>query len=265
MRHHGRSRSSDRDKIPARTPQKEELYIYGINPVTEALKAEITIRTLFVHTQAAQHMRPLIELAGSKSIPVKFVEKDFFESRFDKGHQGIAAVTAPKKVLDIEELIDRAFRKSATPLFLVLDCIEDPRNFGAILRVADAAGVDGVVFQSRRSAGLTPIVYKVSAGAIVHVNLSEVVNIKHALIQMKERSITIIGAEADSPLSLWDIDMKVPLALIVGSEGEGIRRTVRDMCDAVVHLPMQGTVNSLNVSVATGVITYEVMRQRLRE
>jgi 23S rRNA (guanosine2251-2'-O)-methyltransferase len=263
MRHHGRSRSSDREKSPARSSQKEDLFIYGLNPVTEALKAGSPIRTLFVHGQAAKHMRPLIELAGAKSIPIKFVEKDFFESRFDKGHQGIAAATAPKKVLDIEELIDLAFRKSATPLFLVLDCIEDPRNFGAILRVADAAGVDGVVFQSRRSAGLTPTVCKASAGAIVHVNLAEVVNIKHALTQMKGRDITIIGAEADSPSSLWDVDMKVPLAIIVGSEGEGMRRTVRDMCDAVVYLPMQGTVNSLNVSVATGVIAYEIMRQRL--
>ena len=209
-------------------------------------------------------MHPLIELAGSKSIPIKFVDKDFFESRFDKGHQGIAAAIAPKKVLDVGELIDRAYRKSATPLFLVLDCIEDPRNFGAILRVADAAGADGVIFQSRRSAGLTPVVYKASAGAIVHVNLAEMVNIKHALKQMKERDITIIGAEADSPTSLWDIEMKVPLTVIIGSEGEGIRRTVRDMCDTVVKLPMQGTVNSLNVSVATGIILYEAMRQRLR-
>jgi 23S rRNA (guanosine2251-2'-O)-methyltransferase len=263
MRHHGRSRSSNRDKTPTRSPQNEDLYIYGLNPVTETLKAGITVRSLFVHGQTAKHMRSIIELAESKSIPIKFVEKDFFQSRFDKGHQGIAAAIAPKKALGIEELIDRAFRKSATPLFLVLDCIEDPRNFGAILRVADAAGVDGVVFQTRRSAGLTPVVYKASAGAIVHVNLAEVVNIKHALTQMKERNITIIGAEADSPSSLWDIDMKVPLAIIVGSEGEGIRRTVRDMCDAVVNLPMQGTVNSLNVSVATGIITYEVMRQRL--
>jgi 23S rRNA (guanosine2251-2'-O)-methyltransferase len=145
---------------------------------------------------------------------------------------------------------------------MVLDCIEDPRNFGAILRVADAAGVDGVIFQSRRSAGLTPVVYKASAGAIEHVNLAEVVNIKHAVALMKERDVTVIGAEADAPLSLWDVDMKAPLAVIVGSEGEGMRRTVKEMCDALVNLPMKGTVNSLNVSVAAGIIAYEVMRQR---
>ncbi len=239
-----------------------EHYIYGINPVSEALKSDRKIRALFIHGQSAKHLRPIIDLAQSKHVPIKYVEKDFFDTRFDKGHQGIAASTSPKKTIDVDELLTRAFNRTPTPFFLVLDCLEDPRNFGAILRVADAAGVDGVVFQSRRSAGLTPVVYKASAGAIEHVDLAEVVNIKHAIRMMKERDITIIGAEADSQSSLWDVDMTVPLALIVGSEGEGLRRTVRDQCDIVVNLPMKGMVNSLNVSVATGVIAYEVMRQR---
>jgi 23S rRNA (guanosine2251-2'-O)-methyltransferase len=258
----GRSGSSKFDTTSARPQAHEEIYIYGLNPVTEALKSITKIRTLFVNRQSARSLHALIALAESRSIPVKFVEKDFFDTRFDKGHQGIAAAAAPKEVLDIDDLIDRAFAKSASPFFMVLDCIEDPRNFGAILRVADAAGVDGVIFQSRRSAGLTPIVYKASAGAIEHVTLAEVVNIKHAVALMKERDVTVIGAEADAPLSLWDVDMKAPLAVIVGSEGEGMRRTVKGMCDALVNLPMKGTVNSLNVSVAAGVIAYEVMRQR---
>ena len=240
----------------------EEHFIYGLNPVTEALKSVTKIRMLFVHRQSASNLRVLIGLAESRSIPVKFVEKDFFDARFDKGHQGIAAAAAPKEVLDIDDLIDRAFTKNTSPFFMILDCIEDPRNFGAILRVADAAAADGVIFQSRRAAGLTPVVYKASAGSIEHVNLAEVVNIKHAVALMKERDVTVIGAESDAPLSLWDVDMKVPLAVIVGSEGEGMRRTVKEMCDALVNLPMKGTVNSLNVSVAAGVIAYEVMRQR---
>jgi 23S rRNA (guanosine2251-2'-O)-methyltransferase len=239
-----------------------ELYIYGINPVTEALKSGAKINSIYIHRQSAGNLRAVINLAESKRIPVKFVEKDFFDTKFEKGHQGIAASAAPKEVLDIEELIDRAFDKSRTPFFIILDCIEDPRNFGAILRVADATGADGVIFQSRRSAGLTPAVYKASAGAIEHVNLAEVVNIKHAISLMKERDVTLIGAEADATAGLWDADMNTALAVIVGSEGEGMRRTVREMCDIVVNLPMKGVVNSLNVSVATGVIAYEVMRQR---
>ncbi len=265
MRHRGRPRSSDTDRARPRSINNEELYICGINPVSEALKSGTKVRSLFVYGQASGHLGQLLDAARSKNIPVRTVDKDFFEGRFEKGHQGIAASVAPRKLLDIDELIDLAFRKSETPFFLVLDCIEDPRNFGAILRVADAAGADGVVFQSRRSAGLTPVVYKASAGAIEHVNLSEVVNIKHALTRMKEMDVVIIGAEADSQVSLWDVDLKAPVAIIVGSEGEGMRRTVRDMCDTVVNLPMKGTVNSLNVSVATGIISYEIMRQRTKK
>ena len=265
MRHRGRSRSSETDKPGTRSQVNEELFIYGVNPVSEALKSGGRIRTLFVHRSTANHLGQLIAQAETRHIPVKHVEKDFFDTRFGKGHQGIAASVAPKKVLEIDELLDSVILKNATPFFLVLDCIEDPRNFGAILRVADAAGVNGVVFQSRRSAGLTPLVYKASAGAIEHIDLAEVVNIKHALTRMKERDISIIGAEADSPSSLWDVDLHKPLAVVLGSEGEGMRRTVRDMCDVVVTLPMKGTVNSLNVSVAAGVIAYEVMRQRSKK
>ena len=262
MRHRGRSRSSETDKPRTRSQVNEELYIYGVNPVSEALKSGGRIRTLFIHRSTTNLLGPLIAQAETRHIPVKHVEKEFFDAKFGKGHQGIAASVAPKKVLEIDELLDSVILKNATPFFVVLDCIEDPRNFGAILRVADAAGVNGIVFQSRRSAGLTPVVYKASAGAIEHIDLAEVVNIKHALTTMRERDIYIIGAEADSSTSLWDVNLKKPLAVIVGSEGEGMRRTVRDMCDIVVTIPMKGTVNSLNVSVATGVIAYEVMRQR---
>jgi 23S rRNA (guanosine2251-2'-O)-methyltransferase len=148
------------------------------------------------------------------------------------------------------------------PFFLVLDGIEDPRNFGAILRVADAAGVHCVVFQTRRSAGITPVVSKASAGAVEHVPLVNVVNIKHALRTMKDQDVTIIGAEASASMTFWDADMKGPVAFVVGSEGQGLRRTVQEQCDVVVSLPMAGKVNSLNVSVATGIMAYELIRQR---
>lgn len=260
----GRSRSHSADITSYRSVAREDHYIYGLNPVSEALKSGTKIRSIFINRQSASNMRALIDLAEARLISVEFVEKDFFDTKFDKGHQGIAALAAPKEVLDIDDLLDRAFAKSSQPFFIVLDCIEDPRNFGAILRVADATGVNGVIFQTRRSAGLTPGVYKSSAGAIEHVNLAEVVNIKHAVALMKERDVTVIGAEANANLSLWDVDMTVPLAVIVGSEGEGMRRTVKETCDALVRLPMQGTLNSLNVSVAAGVIAYEVMRQRVK-
>ncbi len=237
-------------------------WIYGVNPVTEAIKSGRKIDMLYVQLQSQKHLSTIIEAAKSKGTPVKLETKEFFDGRFQKGHQGIAVITRRKEKLHIEELLDIPGKKGEVPFFIILDTIEDPRNFGAILRVADAAGAHGIVFQSRRSASITPVVAKASAGAIEHVNLAETVNIKHAMEKMRKAGIVLIGAEAGAGRAPWVIDMRVPLALIVGSEGEGLRRTVREMCDMTVSLPLKGTVNSLNVSVATGILAYEVMRQR---
>ncbi len=240
---------------------EKDLWIYGINPVGEALRSGRRIITLYTLAQKG-HAKDIVEAARAKGIPVKSMDRKFFDDRFHKGHQGIAAIVERKKTIGIEELMEIPGRKGETPFFLILDLIEDPRNFGAILRVADAAGMHGVVFQSHRSAGITPVVSKSSAGALEHVNLVEMPNIKHAMEKMKRADITLIGAEAGADRALWDIDMRVPLALVVGSEGEGLRRTVREMCDHLVTLPLHGAVNSLNVSVATGILAYEVLRQR---
>lgn len=240
---------------------EKESWLYGVNPVLEALRSGRTIKS--IHLSRQRHDE-VLKLAKEMSVAVEFEEREFFDSRFPKGHQGVAALAPKKKTLGIDDLLDVPEQIGEPAFFLILDCIEDPRNFGAILRGADAAGVHGVVFQSHRSAGLTPVVSKVSAGAMEHVNLVEVVNVKHAIEKMKKRDILIIGAEAGSERIPWDVDMKVPLAIVVGSEGHGLRRTVGEMCDMTVSLPMKGRVNSLNVSVAAGVISYEVLRQRSR-
>lgn len=240
-------------------------WICGVNPISEAIKSGRRITAVYISKQRHEQIQKVIEMAEEKGIPVNFVEKDFFDARFQKGHQGVAAFVTKKEVISMEDLLAIPEKRVESPFFLILDCIEDPRNFGAILRIADAAGIHGVVFQSRRSAGITSVVSKASAGALEYVSLAEVVNIKHAIDKMKKLNITIIGAEAGSELTPWDIDMKVPLALVIGSEGHGLRRTVREMCDFVVSLPMKGKVNSLNVSVATGILSYEVLRQRLSE
>ncbi|MGO9013422.1 MAG: 23S rRNA (guanosine(2251)-2'-O)-methyltransferase RlmB [Dissulfurispiraceae bacterium] len=237
-------------------------WTYGINPVLEAIKSGRRISAVYVYQQSRHTLSTIIEAASANGIPVKFETKEFFESRFHKGHQGIAASAGKRKTISIEELLNIPARTGEVPFFIVLDSIEDPRNFGAILRVADAARVHGVVFQSHRSAGITPVTAKASAGALEHVYLAETVNIKHAMEKMRKADIVLIGAEAGTGKTLWNIDMRVPLALVVGSEGAGLRRTVRDMCDMTVSLPMKGKVNSLNVSVAAGILAYEVMRQR---
>jgi 23S rRNA (guanosine2251-2'-O)-methyltransferase len=257
MRLHGKSKSPEN--------RKTEEFIYGVNPVLEAIKSGRKINTIYIYNRSYEHLKYVIKTAEAGNIPVKFAEKDFFDARFPKGHQGIAAVVGKRKLMSVEDLFDISDKKNEPSFFLVLDCIEDPRNFGAILRSADAAGAHGIIFQSHRSARISPVVSKASAGALEHMNLAEVVNIKHAMEKLKARDVLIVGAEADSELTLWDIDMKVPIAFVIGSEGLGLRRTVKEMCDAVVRLPMMGNVNSLNVSVAAGILCYELMRQRLRE
>ena len=249
-------RREDRDK------GKNDNWIYGVNPVLEAIRSGRQITSVHIHNQKHDQIRNIIETAKSKGVPVIVEHRDFFDTRFQKGHQGVAALVGRKKLLKLDDLTGLASGANVPPSFLLLDGIEDPRNFGAILRVADAAGVNGVIFQSHRSAGITPVVAKASAGALEHVNMVEVVNIKHAMEKMKELDIVLIGAEAGSKTTHWEIDMKVPLAFVVGSEGQGLRKTVLEKCDYVVSLPMAGTVNSLNVSVATGILLYEVMRQR---
>lgn len=235
-------------------------WVYGLNPVYEALRADRVI-LICISKKRQKDVQKVLLVAKNKMVPLEFKDDSFFE-RFGKGHQGIAAVVKEKRFLTIDELLEVPDKLGEIPFFLILDNIEDPRNFGAILRVADAAGIHGVVFQSHRSVRVTETVSKTSAGAIEFVNISQVVNIKHAIDRMKEHNITIFGAEAGSDFTPWDMDMKIPLAIVVGAEGKGIRMTVKRMCDFLISLPMKGMVNSLNVSVATGIIAYEVLRQR---
>lgn len=238
-------------------------WIYGINPVMEALRAGRKIRKIFLSSSRRYKALQIIQEAEKSNIPLIISEPAFFDRKFSKGHQGIAANVYPKASFSLQELLEIPYKKNEAALFLVLDCIEDTRNFGALLRVADAAGIHGVVLQSHRSATLNPLVSKVSAGAVEYVPLSIVPNIKHAIHEMKKRGITIIGTDAHAEQKVWDTDFKSPLALVVGSEGKGLRKTVRELCDFLICIPMKGRVNSLNVSVATGICVFEIMRHRL--
>ncbi len=239
-------------------------WICGLNPVIEAVSAGRKVHKIFLAFSRRDRADIEQELSG-RGIAVQKVDLQFFEERFHKGHQGIAATVAPREYADFDDLIEIPQTKKEVPLFLILDGIEDPRNFGSILRVADAGGVHGVVIQSHRSASLTPEAVKTSAGASEHVVISMVPNIKHAISSMKESGVTIVGAEAEGDVTVWDLDFTGSIALVVGSEAEGMRRTVKEHCDHIIKLPMQGKVNSLNASVATGIIIFEIMRQRMQK
>lgn len=246
----------------SRSPEE---WIYGLNPVLEALRAGRKISSVYLSASRREKIVELDQELSSRGIEARKADESFFEEKFRKGHQGIAARVEPRGYAALDELLLIPETKGKIPLFLILDGIEDPRNFGSILRVADAGGVHGIVIQSHRSASLTPEAVKTSAGASEYVQISMVPNIKHAIRTMQESGITIIGAEAEGAMTVWNTDLTVPVALVVGSEAGGMRRTVKEYCDRIVRLPMLGSVNSLNASVATGVIVFEIMRQRMRK
>lgn len=239
-------------------------WIYGLNPVLETIRAKRKIKEIYVSAtrKDSPKVAEIKKEAEKKNIPLIEAEKSFFNLHFPKGHQGIAAKVLPKSYIALEELLEIPLKRKEPPLFIIVDCIEDPRNLGSILRVADAAGIHGVVIQSHRSTAITSTVLKVSAGAAEYVPVSMVANIKHAIRKMKEKGITVVGAEAEEGNLLWDLDLKVPLALVIGSEGKGLRKTVKESCNLIVSIPMKGRINSLNVAVATGVLVYEILRQR---
>lgn len=228
------------------------------------MRAGRTIHQIYISTGRSDKIGEIKEAARITHIPICFSDPSFFDSAFGKGHQGVAAEVVPKDYTPLDDLLDIPGRKGETEFFLILDCIEDPRNFGAILRVADAAGVHGIVIQSHRSVLSGPAVSKVSAGAVEHVPVALVPNIKHAIYAMKERGITIAGADAGAHDTLWRAQLGEPLALVIGSEGKGLRKTIAALCDVLVSIPLYGKINSLNVSVATGIIAFEILRQRMK-
>ncbi len=242
-------------------------WIFGLNPVIEAIKAGRSIKNILI--SAGRHDSPrVLEIkkeAEKKNVSIIRTDISYFHSHFPKGHQGIAAEVLPKSYMDLEELLEIPSNRGETPFFILLDCIEDPRNFGAILRIADAAGVHGIVIQSRRAATLGSEVAKSSAGAVEYVHVSMVPNIKHAIWGMKERGITVVGAEIGVEKFIWDLDLRIPIALVIGSEGKGLRKTVKENCDLLVSIPMKGRIKSLNVSIAVGVVVFEIFHQRLHE
>lgn len=261
----GRSRSGSEPRSCHAGTQRRGEWIYGLNPVLEAIRAGRNIKCILLSSSRHDKTLYIKKGAEDRKIPIKILDHVFFHSTFKKGHQGVAAEVSSKEYVALDELLDIPLKKKETPLFIILDCIEDPRNFGAILRVADAAGIHGIVIQSHRSVTLGSEVAKVSAGAVEYVPVSMVANIKHAIYEMKKKGITIVGTEAGAEKIAWDLNFKVPLAIVIGSEGRGLRKTVSKSCDVLASLPMQGKINSLNVSVAAGIFAFEILRQRLHK
>jgi len=242
-----------------------ENIVYGLNAVLEAVRAgKRSIDSIAVLESARpERLKLLFELARQKRIPVHRAPK--LDVGGDARHQGVIARIAAARYADAEELLDALERRigsSDPPLTVCLDGIEDPRNLGSILRTAECAGVQGVFVPERRASGLTDVVAKVSAGALEYVPVARVVNLVRLIEQLKARNIWVVGAAEDAKQLYTEWDWKLPSAIMLGNEGHGLHRLVRENCDTLVRIPVLGNLNSLNVSVAAGVLLYEARRQR---
>ena len=236
--------------------------ICGINPVLEALSSGSRHfdRLMVVKGLRNPRVSETIAKAGRLGVPLRFEPREALDRLADGvPHQGVIAIVSPKPVMRLDELLLEAHDPA---LLAVLDRVEDPRNLGAILRSADAAGADGVLVPERHSAGLSETVARTSAGALEHVRVARIGNVTQTLSELKERGIWTIGLDAHGGRRWDEIDFRRPIALVLGGERDGLRRLVRETCDELATLPMFGHVDSLNVAVAAGVAFYEVIRQR---
>ena len=236
------------------------MIIYGINAVIEALRAG-RVREIRIAGRSDDRLRDVLVHAEASGVRVRHTTRETLDLEAQgASHQGIVADVKPQPPAMLEDLA-RA-RKDEVPLIVVLDSVEDPQNVGAIIRTVDAAGASGVVRQTRHAAPLAGAVAKASAGAVHHVAVADVVNIARALEELKALGVWSVGLDAAGKTPYYGLDLTIPVALVVGAEGRGLRRLVRERCDFVAAIPMAGHVSSLNVSVAAAIVLFEAVRQR---
>lgn len=248
--------------------KKKEIFndnrIEGRNPVLEVLKTDRDInKILIANGNRDGSINKIISIAKEKGIVIQYVEKSVIEKlSTTNSAQGIIADVSVKNYVELDDILNNISNNNKVPFLIILDGITDPQNLGAIIRTAETVGVQGIVIPKRRSVGLNSIVSKVSAGAVEHVSVSRVVNISNTIDYLKEKNIWIVGSDIEDGEVFYKSDLKIPLALVIGGEGKGISRLVKEKCDFTVNIPMVGKISSLNASVAGALIMYEIFRQR---
>ncbi|KRE93860.1 RNA methyltransferase [Paenibacillus sp. Soil766] len=242
----------------------DEDIIGGKHSVLEALRAGRTINKIWIAEGAQkQFAGPIVAEAKNLGIIVQFTDKRKLDQMAEGlQHQGVVAQVAAYAYVEVEDILAKAKALGQEPFILILDEIEDPHNLGSILRTADCTGVHGVIIPKRRSVGLTATVSKTSAGAVEYVPVARVTNIAQTIEQLKEQGVWVAGTDVTAAQDVYRANFTIPIALVIGNEGKGVGRLIKERCDFLVKLPMAGHVNSLNASVAAGVLMYEVVRQR---
>ena len=242
----------------------EESKIEGRNAVLEAFRAGKTIDKVYILDGCQDGpVRTIVREAKKHDTILNFVSKERLDQLSETGkHQGVIAVAAAYHYAEVEDLLERAAQKGEPPFLILLDNIEDPHNLGAIIRTANLAGAHGVIIPKRRAAGLTPTVAKASAGAINYTPVAKVTNLSNTIKELKEAGMWFVCADMGGT-DMYDLNLTGPIGLVIGNEGEGVSKLVKEQCDMIASIPMKGDIDSLNASVATGVLAYEIVRQRL--
>ena len=255
-------KQQDKPQTQAAPEEVSGEMIAGKNPVLEALRSGREINKVWIAEGVKKTgIQELIDLAKEQGVLVQFVPKQKVD-KLAENHQGIVASVAAYDYAELDDLFAAAKAKNEDPFFIILDELEDPHNLGSIMRTADAIGAHGIIIPKRRAVGLTAVVAKASTGAIEHVPVVRVTNLAQTVDELKDRGVWIAGTDAKGSQDYRKMDATLPLALIIGSEGKGMSRLLKDKCDFLYHLPMIGHVTSLNASVAAALLMYEVYRKR---
>ena len=242
----------------------EELTIEGRNAVLEAFRAGKTIDKVFLMDGCQDGpIKSILREAKKTDAIIQFVTKERLDQLSDsQKHQGVIAFAAAYEYAQVDELLEIAKKKGEAPFLILLDNIEDPHNLGAILRTANVVGAHGVIIPKRRASGLTATVAKTSAGAINYTPVAKVTNLTKTIQELKEKGMWFVCADM-AGTSMYKLDLKGPIGLVIGNEGDGVSKLVKENCDFIASIPVKGEINSLNASVATGVLAYEILRQRM--
>ena len=254
------------EKYRRREEQPEEIegQLEGRNALTEALRSGRTIDKVFIAAgetdKALQHLAAQAKQAGAVVVPVDRRKLDMMSTTHS--HQGVIALAAAREYFTVEDLLQEAAQRGENALLVICDELTDPHNLGAIIRSAECAGAHGVIIPKRRSVGLTATVAKASAGAVEYMKVARVTNINTTIAQLKEMGVWIFGTAAEGSVEMYQADLTVPAAIVIGSEGDGMSRLVQKNCDVTVNIPMKGKISSLNASAAATILLYEAVRQR---
>ncbi len=244
--------------------QENENQLEGRNALTEALRSGRTIDKVFIAAgetdRGLQHLAAQAKEAGAVVVPVDRRKLNAMSTT--GAHQGVIALAAVREYCSVDDILEEAAQRGEAPLIVICDELSDPHNLGAIIRSAECAGAHGIIIPKRRSVGLTAVVAKTSAGAVEYMKVAKVTNITSAIEELKKRGVWVFGTAAEGSIPMYQADLTVPAALVIGSEGDGMSRLVQKSCDVTVHIPMKGNITSLNASAAASILLYEAVRQR---